>query len=612
MGPNIFAVEHIQNECGGPCGRAARGRHLRGAGGAAAAPQVPAPTCQTKDPSKAKCDFKLTDAEVTKFSALETKGLNNIKSSLNSLLSKYSGADGLFKVFPASKGSNWLTAVIVKLMVKACGLVEINKAQAKKSMQAILSSQQAGGNFKVVGTMIHNDIVGTKNTIQTDTVALTAYAVIAMTEYAMKTDDKCCLLEPIPSMDQKINKALAFLETKKHANKFTKAVLTYAKLFYREKRKGGNVAQLGKGQLGVVVGQVGGQLGGAGGYRSSTDQDIQDIISEAITDASTGNIHWSAGKGAVNDVQTIELTAYNTMSLALKNKIKMAEGAAKWMASKLNAAGGFKTSKDTMLALEAVSAYRRSSCNKLTMTTVNVTTGNQLFNFSFGDHSTDVLKERDLDISPNAESSIPVRITSNGTGCFLVQTILNYNIKRIPQNCVFALTVRQEKNKKIKICAKYNGTAEKTNMVLIEVEFQTGYAPTRNSIDALLNMKSSDRDYAQVKYHEFKESKNKLVLYFDEMTKTRSCYEIELTHMQAVKHLKPSIVSIYDYYNPIEKCIVRYQAPKDFTKPSKNTEQKIPLWNRLANKEIIGNGSASGVEAFNDYQNYYDDDKIEF
>ena len=153
MGPNIFAVEHIQNECGGPCGRAARGRHLRDTGGAAAAPQVPAPTCQTKDPSKAKCDFNLTDAEVTKFSALETKGLNNIKSSLNSLLSKYSGADGLFKVFPASAGSNWLTAVIVKLMVKACGLVEINKAQAKKSMQAILSSQQSGGNFKVVGIL---------------------------------------------------------------------------------------------------------------------------------------------------------------------------------------------------------------------------------------------------------------------------------------------------------------------------------------------------------------------------------------------------------------------------------------------------------------------------
>ena len=556
----------------------------------------------------------MSDEKLLKYSELEKKGLSNIKSSLNSLGSKYYGSDGLFKVFPKSEGSNWLTSVILKIMASACGLIDINKAQAKQSMLAVISSQQPDGRFNVVGKLIHNDIVGKTNSKETDNVALTGYAVIAMTEYAIKMDDKECQLEAIPDIDQKITSALGFLETQSHASTSTRAILNYAKLLYNENRlkKRGSVGELGKGPLGGIVGELGGQLAGGrnAGFRSSTDGVIQNIIDAAITDPSTGHTHWTTGEAGQNVARNIELTAYNMLSLVIKNKLKAAGGAAKWMASKLNANGGFATTKDTMLALEALTAYRQKSCN-IPDLTVDVALGDKLLNFTFDEHNTEVVNERDIEISPNMGSTVPVKVSSNGTGCFLVQAILQYNVKKIPQKCLFSLTVSQENNRKMKICAKYIGTSENTNMVLIEVELQTGYSPMKESIEALMSIDNPSNDYSKVVLYEIKESEHKLVLYFEEMKKTESCYEIELTHLQAVKHLQHSIVSIYDYYNPLEKCTVRYKSQEEDKKGK--LDKNIQMQKEKEDEGPINEKSmASSHGKDQDYDNYYDKDDFEF
>jgi CD109 antigen len=50
--------------------------------------------------------------------------------------------------------------------------------------------------------------------------------------------------------------------------------------------------------------------------------------------------------------RSIELTAYNTLSLILQDKLPEALEAIKWMTSNRNSKGGFVSTQDTMVALQ--------------------------------------------------------------------------------------------------------------------------------------------------------------------------------------------------------------------------------------------------------------------
>ncbi len=58
----------------------------------------------------------------------------------------------------------------------------------------------------------------------------------------------------------------------------------------------------------------------------------------------------------------------------------------------------------------------------------------------------------------------------------MVQTLLRYNVKDSPDTTSFSLTAEQ-KDDKLKLCASYTGNKEVTDMVVIEAEMLSGFAP---------------------------------------------------------------------------------------------------------------------------------------
>merc|ERR1711971_117035 len=130
-----------------------------------------------------------------------------------------------------------------------------------------------------------------------------------------------------------------------------------------------------------------------------------------------------------------------------------------------------------------------------------------------------------LDSNQNA-----VKAQIQGEGCFVVQSILRYNVKTSPEANSFTLTVIQRLEKFINYltaCASYTGAKENTNMVVIEVELQSGFEPTPKSLKELKNNK-------QIKKVEYDE---------------KTSHEFQIKEVVEVEDRKPALAKIYDYYD---------------------------------------------------------------
>ena len=110
----------------------------------------------------------------------------------------------------------------------------------------------------------------------------------------------------------------------------------------------------------------------------------------------------------------------------------------------------------------------------------------------------------------------------------------------------------------MRLCASYLGDKKSTDMVVIEAELLSGYLPYELSLKALLN----EVEEPTVRRYEINEKENKVVLYFNSMTKKFTCWNIELKHETKIGELKPAIVKIYDYYNREDVFSTQYNLDK--------------------------------------------------
>merc|ERR1711874_138777 len=168
-----------------------------------------------------------------------------------------------------------------------------------------------------------------------------------------------------------------------------------------------------------------------------------------------------------------------------------------------------------MGALQALSLYaQRVTKIPLTMT-VDVTekheTVNKLNTFSMNEGNALVLQTQKLTKLPSK-----LVLDTAGAGCAMVQTVLRYNMPEVQQNNGFTITAQGNTNTiddpSLTICAAYTGD----------------------------------------------EKENKVVLYFDSMSKKEKCFDLELKQVMDVEEAKDALITIYDYYNREETASVLY------------------------------------------------------
>ncbi len=117
----------------------------------------------------------------------------------------------------------------------------------------------------------------------------------------------------------------------------------------------------------------------------------------------------------------IEATGYATLALIEAGDRVNAAQAAKWLVGQRNSQGGFGTTQDTVVALQALTEYA----------TLGATDTNMTVTISAGDVTQDIqITPENYDVTQVVEvpAGVPVRFSTEGKGEAVIQGVLRYNL----------------------------------------------------------------------------------------------------------------------------------------------------------------------------------------
>ena len=202
--------------------------------------------------------------------------------------------------------------------------------------------------------------------------------------------------------------------------------------------------------------------------RDERAAELMKIIEEQAN-TTTGLKFWETKKQTVDcdycwwryrpSSEAVEMTAYNILTYVHLGQLPLALDSVKWLARQRNSQGGFVSTQDTVVALEALSEYMRS----VTATTLDLTLDiseddDKLDSMMIDDSNGLLLQSQKLTKLPAS-----LDVSSSGSGCSLVQTVLRYNTKQVQANSGFNLEVSTENINSVEsdpsltVCARYTG-----------------------------------------------------------------------------------------------------------------------------------------------------------
>lgn len=256
----------------------------------------------------------------------------------------------------------------------------------------------------------------------------------------------------------------------------------------------------------------------------------------------------------------VEASAYALLTSLKRDDTDSAIKILNWLVSKQNNNGGFASTQDTVIALEALAAI----ANKLYVKNTELNA-----DFKFDGLESDNLKPKlkvddsnalELQTYQISETNFEeefkkinkVTMTATGKGNAVIQVGWQYNVASPDSGEYFNLTAKTTSGTladgtkdlsefTLSICASYKKKGS-TNMAVIEVELPSGYIYKPEKIDELKKEKD------EIKRIDMKNSGTLAVFYFDKLDATETCFDVQADRQTKVAKLKPALVKVYDYY----------------------------------------------------------------
>ncbi|XP_071088381.1 CD109 antigen-like isoform X2 [Haliotis cracherodii] len=446
---------------------------------------------------------------------IEDKAIKYMESGYQRELN-YQHKDGSFSAFGDSdtSGSMWLTAFVIKTFHQAKPYTFIDNDVLTRAIDWMVARQKADGSFPEPGLVIHKDMTGGSN----KGASLTAYVLIALLENN----------DLVGNVQQRIRtattKALQFLENETPADDYSLAIITYAL-----------------------------QLAGS----TKTDTSFATLNSHAIV--KDGFKYWHCPEAKTTQSTTkywrppstkkaidIEMTAYALLIFGEKNDFSSGLNIMKWLASQRNPHGGFSSTQDTVLALQALSEFAKMAYSNNFDIQVTVSSGSFRHQFSVNQNNPLVLQSVEL---PSIPSSVNVQAT--GSGIALVEVAVFFNVEAEVEEPTFDVTVTllsEDINSiTVQTCTRWLSTGA-SGMAIQELGVPSGF-------DADLETLTKQKTLKRV------ETPNKkVVLYFDEIGTTPVCLSVTLQRTGLVAKSQPVPVRVYDYYEPTNQVTAFYQS----------------------------------------------------
>jgi len=472
---------------------------------------------------------------------IETKAKKHIASGFTRQ-QKYRHKDGSYSIWGGDdgKGSTWLTAFVLKVFTQASDFVDLPVENLRQSLDFLLRKQKKDGCF-----VEH----GYSYSIRGDTRTLTATVLTTLLEakrsksfFAVDAEVldrafECVANEAVADDKKKIEVVEeekedeeedeiihTFQEKPMKLDAYSKSVIAYALSFYESLDEQDEEA--------TSVRRA----------KSLSDDIINELV-EISNSSIPGQLFWPGRHNSRS--KAVETTAYAVLTLTLKERLPESLKAIKWLATQRNGYGGFVSTQDTIVALHAIAKFSgkvSSEVNDMVVTAKETGVDTLEHSFTLNEDNLLLLQREKLSGVPNT-----LDVTVTGKGCFMVQTLLRYNVKTSPNKKDFDLSAKLSDDRTVlKVCAAYTGRKEATEMVVMEFELLSGFVADKMSLEDLLNDASAE---APVKRYEYDEEKATIALYFDNMPAEEQCWEIQVEQKMKVDKLKPANVQVYDYYN---------------------------------------------------------------
>ncbi|XP_053306442.1 alpha-2-macroglobulin-like [Spea bombifrons] len=451
---------------------------------------------------------------------IQTKAKKFLESGYQRQLT-YKHDDGSYSAFGKNdpEGNTWLTAFVVRSFNKARPYIFVDESHLNQSFNWLRNNRQDNGCFRSVGKLFNNAMKGGVD----DEFSLSAYVTIALLESDVSTED------PL------VRDALSCL--RKAATDVT-SVYTQALLAYT--------------------------------FTLAGETDLRQSLLEKLEEKavrSDGQLHWErTSTSPPHDVPywyrapsaEVELTSYVLLTLLSgpTKDLGKASEIVNWLSKQQNPYGGFSSTQDTIVALQAQAKYAEATFSYIGDVTVTVRSKASVMEFHV-DHTNRLLLQR----SPLPEIPGEYSVSASGSGCVLVQAVLRYNVPPPRSDASFSVTVEIKPDQcpegrvthfNIHINAKYTGPREKSNMALIEVKMLSGFILVKSSVRELEKSKLIQRSDIQT---------DMVTLYLDELGHDPIHLSLTVEQDIEVKNLKPATVKVYDYYETGESAVAEYNSP---------------------------------------------------
>ncbi|XP_058601051.1 alpha-2-macroglobulin-P-like [Onychostoma macrolepis] len=424
----------------------------------------------------------------------------------------YRHNSGAYSTFGHGKENTWLTAFVLRSFGKAQKYIFIDPEIVQSAKEWLISRRDSDGCFIQQGRLFNNRMKGGVN----DNVTMTAYIIASLLE-----------LET-PVTDPVVTKGLSCLRSviEDVKNTYTTALLAYTF-----------------------------SLAGDTDTRQKLFKKLEDV---AISEGS--RLHWSQSASADDsDSLAVEISSYvllaaltaetlTTADLGFANRI------VSWLVKQQNAYGGFSSTQDTVVALQALSLYATKVFSSDGSSTVTVQSAGDTHHFDVNQDNKLLYQEKQLQNVP-AKYSIEVK----GSTCVSVQVAQVYNIPTPTETKTLSIDAKIEGDCKIygqhfifTFALKYDGLQERTNMVIADIKLLSGFTADTSMLGTTSGTYASHVERVDAK-------DDHVIVYLKEIPKNIPMnYQIQMKQVLPVKNLRPAVVKVYDYYQTSDQSETEY------------------------------------------------------
>uniref|UniRef100_UPI0037E96FAE alpha-2-macroglobulin-like n=1 Tax=Semicossyphus pulcher TaxID=241346 RepID=UPI0037E96FAE len=444
--------------------------------------------------------------------AIKDKAFNFLTSGYQRQLN-YKHQDGAYSTFGSGPGNTWLTAFVLRSFAKAKSFVFIDPTKIQESKVWLENRQRENGCFEPSGKLFNNRMKGGVS----DIVTLSAYITAAFLEMNPNAT------EPV------VSRSLSCLRESigDFRNTYTTALLAY---------------------VFTLAGEM-----------DTRAHLLKYLDTVAIHEG--GFLHWSQSASETSTSLSVEISSYVLLAKLgaspTAEDLGVSSRIIRWLTSQQNYYGGFSSTQDTVVALQALALYSTLVFSPDGASTVTIQAPSGSLTFDVNNNNKLLYQEQVL-----KEGAGKYSLEVKGNACASMQISLHYNIPTPTDVTTLRVEVKPEAvctststrpRMTLKFASLYTGKERTTNMVILDVKMLSGFVPDPESLKELKGALLVDR---------VEQKDDHVLVYLRELPNdTAINHSLDVVQELPVQNLKPAVVKIYDYYQPDDQAEMNYIFP---------------------------------------------------